>query len=244
MVIIELGEVMVGRNLFSIRNVAFVILFFVLIVLANRIPVFNIYTANPETGELQKMTNSFTAIQFFAPIAGGLLQSTAGIAVVFLSQLASLIINGAPLDLVNITRLFMLVFAAYYFGRIKESSWIAFVPLITVIVFAATTAPEAWHYALIWFIPLVCALPKLRGVVFARALGATFTAHALGNLWFTVFFGLQPAAFWIALFPVTLIERIAMAAGITVFYIAVNTVLSRYFADVPILNIEKKYALF
>lgn len=235
---------MFDKKLFTRRNAAFVLLFLALVVLADQFSIFNMYTANLQTGALEPMKRNFTGIQFFAPIAGGLMQSTIGFVVVLAAQLVSILLKNAPLDIATIFRLFTLAIGAYYFGKAKDSRLVAIAPLIAIPVFMLTVDISAWYYAVIWMIPALCVLPQLKNIVFIRALGATFAAHAFGNIWYTIFMGVQPAMFWTALFPVTIAERIVMAAGITVSYFAVNAVLTKYFSDAPILTIEKKYALF
>jgi len=77
----------------------------------------------------------------------------------------------------------------------------------------------------------------------ARALGATFTAHAVGGaLWIWVF--ALPAPVWISLIPIVALERSLFALGICVSFVLVNNLLA-FLEKKHILNlgfvIEPKY---
>ena len=101
---------------------------------------------------------------------------------------------------------------------------------------------QAGFYPLYWLIPVAAAFYKQN--IFARSLGATFTAHAVGSVAFLYAFNL-PFEVWAALIPVVAVERLAFASGITVSYYAMNTVLeiASTKVDLSCLHIEKKYAL-
>jgi hypothetical protein len=99
------------------------------------------------------------------------------------------------------------------------------VPVIAMIGFwAHPEGLKAWYYALYWLIPI--AMYFLRdNFIFARALGTTFIAHAVGSvLWIWVFN--MKAAIWISLIPVVWKERGLMALGITLTFIIFNYLLS------------------
>jgi hypothetical protein len=58
----------------------------------------------------------------------------------------------------------------------------------------------------------------------ARALGATFSAHAVGGAAWIWTFSL-PAAVWNSLIPVVVAERLLFALGIAASYVLVNNLL-------------------
>jgi len=78
-----------------------------------------------------------------------------------------------------------------------------------------------------------------------RSLGATFTAHAVGGaIWIWVFN--LPAAVWISLIPVVIMERGIFALGISASYILMNNVLAYLSSKklIPIgITLDKKYLL-
>jgi hypothetical protein len=83
---------------------------------------------------------------------------------------------------------------------------------------------SAWYYSLYWLIPVACYFLQERFLL-ARALGATFTAHAVGSTAFLYAFAL-PKMVWIALIPIVAVERSVFAVGIVVSYLVFNNVLN------------------
>jgi hypothetical protein len=102
---------------------------------------------------------------------------------------------------------------------------------------------DAWYYSLYWLIPVAAAMWKDK--LFLRSLGATFTAHAVGSVAFLYAFSI-PADVWATLVPITAFERLSFAVGISISYIAVNTILSSIASriDVRALRIDPRYVLF
>ena len=66
-----------------------------------------------------------------------------------------------------------------------------------------------------WLIPI--AANFFHKNLFLKSLGATFTAHAVGGALWVWTFGLTKEI-WLGLIPVVIVERLAMASGITLFY--------------------------
>ena len=77
----------------------------------------------------------------------------------------------------------------------------------------------SFYYSLLWVIPVLGIIFDKN--VFFRALGATFSAHAVGSLiWlFTV---PMTSLTWFGIIPVALIERSLFAVGISLVYYAVH----------------------
>ncbi len=88
-------------------------------------------------------------------------------------------------------------------------------PLVCIILFIAHPIGfYAAPYALYWLIPLI--LYKKRSL-FANALGATFTAHAVGSV-FWLYLNPLPVAYWWGLIPIVALERVCFASGAVVLY--------------------------
>jgi hypothetical protein len=89
-----------------------------------------------------------------------------------------------------------------------------------------------WYFALFWIIPIVAYYFRDRFLL-ARALGSTFTAHAVGGaLWIWAFS--LPSPVWNSLIPVVATERILFAFGIAGSFLLVNNLLG---------FLEKKHVL-
>ncbi len=165
----------------------------------------------------------FTLFDFFGPIATGFIGTLPGMAAVLLMQLGNFLVHGAQVaDAGTIIRFFPTLAAAYYFGR-KDKVGIV-LPLLAIVTFVAhPIGRTVWYYSLFWTIPVFCYFLRDRSL-FARALGAAFTAHAVGGaLWIWAFN--LPAAVWISLIPVVAMERLLFASGIAGVYVLLNNVL-------------------
>ena len=185
----------------------------------------------------------FTVFQFFGPISGGFLGPAMGSIAVLISQLIDFVAFSKQMDLLNFLRLFPMLFAAYYFGSRRKEFGIL-MPAIAMILFVTNPiAGNAWYYSLYWLIPIIAKL--LPDKLFLRSLGSTFTAHAIGSIaWlYTV---PMTAEQWASLIPVVAYERILFAIGITVSYIAVNTLLDAVTKrlNLKYIHIDPRYVAF
>lgn len=186
----------------------------------------------------------FTLFDFFGPIATGFIGILPGMMAVFLMQLGNFVLHGAQVvDAGTVIRFFPMLAAAYYFGR-KDKIGIL-LPLLAIAAFVVHPIGRmVWYYSLFWTIPVFCHFLRGRSL-FARSLGATFTAHAVGGaLWIWVFN--LPAAVWISLIPVVAVERLMFAMGIAAAYVVMANILHllavRRFV-LPLRQIEEKYIL-
>ena len=193
---------------------------------------------------------SFTLFDLLAPISGTFLGSVYGVIVVFLIQGFNLLAHGiSNLDKGAIIRLFPTLFAVLYFSLAtkskKNSNYILLFPILSIIVFNLhPIGKTVWFYSLFWLIPLFV-WPLRNRFLLARALGATFTAHSIGGaIWIWVFN--LPAAVWVSLIPIVVIERGIFALGISASYILMNNILA-YLAKKRLLtagfSVDKKYIL-
>lgn len=184
---------------------------------------------------------SFTLFDLFAPVAGGFLGPVIGVVSVFLMTFGNFFYSGAEFTAGPLIRLFPTLFAVYYFAK-KDRSNILVPALAMLIFWAHPEGRQAWFYALFWLIPI--AAHFYRRNLFARSLGSTFTAHAVGGaIWIWVFN--LPAGVWISLIPVVAAERLLFASGISLSYIVLTNTLAylekRSILPAKIFNLDKRY---
>lgn len=197
------------------RQIAlFVAVFAVLGFVALQVPMFQIIGAKAK----------FTLYDLFAPVASGFIGTIPGMIAVFFTQLFNFFAHGSQtLDIVAIVRFLTPLAAVLYFSKNRNLSLI--IPVAAMVAFMVhPIGSTVWYYALFWLIP-VAMYPLSTRFLPARALGATFTAHAIGGVAYLYAFNL-PATVWNSLIPVVAMERIAFAAGITLTYLVLNNVLA------------------
>ncbi|MDP2812434.1 MAG: hypothetical protein Q8O32_01955 [bacterium] len=216
------------------KNVLFIIIFAVLGFIALQIPV----------AQLEGSKAKFMVYDAFAPVAGAFIGSLPGIVAVFLMQFINFLAHGAIVeDAGTIIRFLPMLFAALYFTQKRKFNLI--IPALAIIAFVIhPIGRTVWYFALFWTIPFI-AYFFYDKFLLARALGATFTAHAVGGaLWIWVF--ALPSTVWISLMPVVALERVFFALGIVVSFILVNNILA-FLEKKRILNlgfiINQKYLL-
>ena len=185
----------------------------------------------------------FTGFQFIGPIGAGILSPGLGALSAVGAEIGNFVLSGKPLDIVSIALFFPMGVGAIYFGTKNKTS--ALVAAACMVLFWLNPiGQQAWYYALYWLIPIAASFYKKN--LFVRSLGSTFTAHAVGSIIFLYAFPM-PAVAWIALIPVVAMERLMFAAGISVSFVAMNTMLSAFSSktriDLSFLNIEERYSL-
>jgi hypothetical protein len=201
------------KSFFTKKNIIFILIFTVLGFLALQIP----FTS------LMGSKANFTLFDFFGPMATGFIGTLPGVIAVFLMQLINFLAHGAKVvDAGTIIRFFPMLFAAWYFG--KKSKFHLLIPIIAIAAFTIhPIGRSVWYFSFYWLIPIGCYVARDRSVL-ARALGATFTAHAVGGALWIYFFNL-PKEVWISLIPVVAAERLLFALGIAAMYVAINNLL-------------------
>lgn len=186
----------------------------------------------------------FTVFDAFAPVAGSFIGTTPGVIAVFLMQFFNFLMHGAHIqDAGTIIRFFPMLFAALYFAKKNKLNFI--IPALAIIAFIAhPVGRTVWYFSLFWTIPIIAYFFRER-FLFTRALGSTFTAHAVGGaLWIWTFS--LPAAVWNSLIPIVATERLLFALGITASFVLVNNLLGLLDKiRLPYLNfqINQKYLL-
>ncbi len=195
------------------KKILFFIIFVILGVIAFRIPFTHIIGSK----------QTFTAFDFISPITGGFLGSWLGAAAVGVVEIINFFIKGMQFSATTFIRFWPAIAAAIYFGT--KSKWINLVPLLCIVLFLAhPIGRTVWYYPIaFWFIPILCSFGKQR--LSLNALGATFTAHAVGSTAFLYAFGL-PAAVWKSLMTVVPVERLTFAVGIALSYLIINNILN------------------
>lgn len=186
-------------------------------------------------------SQSFTLFQLLAPIGGGLFSPFFGAFAALLAQGVNFAVFGGSTDMFSLLRFFPAMFAAWYFGT-KGRNILA-VPVLCMALFVLhPVGSQAPWYALFWIIPIAA---KFAGSNLGmRALGTTFTAHAVGSVAFLYTIPSSPEL-WIGLIPVVFFERAVFTAGIAFSYVAVSTLLDLLSTkvDLKALRIEKRYSL-
>lgn len=220
------------------KKVLFFVLFSITVLIAGRINFSQLVGASNQY---------FTFFQFIGPIAGAFLGPVIGIASVLFAELLDFAIAGKAIELLNILRLLPMLFATFYFAFfLKKSNFskasIA-VPIACIALFILhPVGREAWYYSIFWTIPIIAKAFSKR--LFLRSLGATFTAHAIGGaIW--VWTVKMTAEQWTMLIPITAMERIAFAIGISISFIAFNNLLNfvEAKAKTGFLHVEKNYLI-
>lgn len=195
------------------KQLLFIAIFAVLGFITLQIPV----------AQLEGSRAKFTVFDAFAPVAGSFIGTIPGVIAVLLMQLANFVIHGTYIqDIGTIIRFFPMLFAALYFAGSSKLNIL--VPLAAIAAFLAhPIGREVWYFTLFWTIPVVAYFLRDRFLL-ARALGATFSAHAVGGaLWIWAF--ALPASVWDALIPVVAVERLLFTLGIAGSFLLVNNLL-------------------
>lgn len=172
----------------------------------------------------------FTLFDIFAPISGAFLGSPLGIFSVVVMQLVNLVAHGfsgldnsSLLKLAASLRFLPAIFGVWFFAK-KERKLLV-VPALAILAFNLhPIGRTVWFYSLFWTIPFFV-WPFRERFLLARSLGSTMTAHAVGGAIWIWAFNL-PAAVWVSLIPLVIMERAIFALGISASYIFMNNVLA------------------
>lgn len=201
------------KQLITKKNLLFIAIFAIVGFIALQIPV----------AQLEGSRVKFTVYDAFAPLAGSFIGSIPGVIAVFLMQFFNFLVHGAQIeDVGTIIRFFPMLFAVLYFAKKGKFNFI--IPIIAIATFLAhPIGREVWYFTLFWTIPVISYFLRDR-FLFARALGSTFTAHAVGGaLWIWAF--ALPASVWNGLIPIVAIERLLFALGISGSFVVVSNLL-------------------
>ncbi|MDP3964707.1 MAG: hypothetical protein Q8Q20_03575 [bacterium] len=202
------------KKFFNKRNGVFVGIFTVLGLIALQFPLTKLIGSDVR----------FTIFDLFGPLATGFIGLIPGLVSVALMQLGNFFIHGAEVvDAGVIVRFFPMLFAAWYFWKKNTAS--VWVSVLAIVAFNLhPIGRSAWVYSMFWLIPIIMHFLRDKSLM-ARALGTTFTAHAVGGALWVWVFGLSKEI-WLGLIPVVMIERTLMALGIVTGFLAFNNLLA------------------
>lgn len=196
------------------KKIGFIIIFSILAFITLQVPL----------SQLIGSKAKFTLFDSFGPIATSFIGTVPGIIAVFLAQLTNFLLHGAQIvDAGTVIRFFPMLFAAWYFAKPRKINIV--IPILAIIAFNLhPIGRSAWYFSLFWLIPIASEFLRDKSLI-ARALGATFTAHAIGGAAWVWTFGLSKAI-WTSLIPIVAMERSMFALGICVTYLAMNNILA------------------
>ncbi len=169
----------------------------------------------------------------FGPILGSVLGIKLGLGTIIFAQCVGVLIGLYKLkSLQNLLVFVPIMSSSLFFSRsFKGDKRLVILPLLCIIAFLLhPIGREVWYYSLFWIIPIGIVkfnkkISKLlkRPIfkIYAYSLGTTFVDHAIGSVIYLWLLNI-PAKFWIAAIPLTLIERLIIAAGIDFSYHAVK----------------------
>jgi len=143
-----------------------------------------------------------------------------------------------------------IIFAGIYFAKaFKGNKKLIFIPLICILLFVINPIGRTvWFYSCFWLIPIIISLfkEKLDRIlkfpifkIFGYSLGSVFVDHAIGSVVYLYLLKI-PGEFWKAAIPMTIVERLMIAAGIELFYFA-ELVIIKAFGKVSILSKIKSF---
>lgn len=148
----------------------------------------------------------FTLFDAYAPVLG--------IPAVIIVSIGSLFLHHT-FNLAAILHVFPVIFGAWYFASRKKI--VNVMPLVAIIGFVIhPVGRQVWYYSLFWLIPVIASFYKEKSVL-ANALGATFTAHAVGGLLWIYAFN-PPASVWNSLIPIVIMERAIFTVSTAAVY--------------------------
>lgn len=236
---------MTTRKIFSKTGLVFLGLFILLTYIGMQI------NFSPLLGLVAEENQFFTVFQLFGPVAGGFFGAILGAASVLVAELINFILLGKEFEFINLFRLTPMLFAAYYFAKNREkmfkNKFSLIIPAICMIAFILhPIGGQAWYYSLFWLIPI--AVKFLPEHLILRSLGATFTAHAIGSTIFLYTIPTTPELWAVILPSIVIFERVIFAIGISISYVAFNTILDKVDSLTltnlrQIINIEDRYVL-
>jgi len=224
------------KQIFTKKGIIFFVIFILMVLIGKRI------NFSPLIGAENQF---FTLFQFFGPIASGFLGPVIGVLTVLFAEVGNFLISRGEWTVINLIRLTPMLFAAYYFGT-KRNKINIVVPLIAMALFILhPVGRQVWFFSLYWLIPVIVkVVPRFSKNLFAKSLGATFTAHAVGGAaW--IYTIPMTASQWLTLIPIVAYERLLFASGIALSYLAVNAVLAKIDTKLTtgFVNISKKYLI-
>jgi hypothetical protein len=210
-----------------------------------------LYLTKIKFGPILGTQMKFSLSVFFGPTLAKIFGVGYGTVTIILTHLIGLAAGIYKIKAVkDYFTFFPIIFAGIYFSRIfKGNKKLIFIPLICIFLFILNPiGRNVWFYSGFWLIPIITSLfkEKLDKVlkiplfkIYGYSLGSAFVDHAIGSVIYLYLLKI-PANFWIKAIPMTIIERLMIAAGIELFYLA-ELVVIKVFGKIPILSKIKSF---
>ncbi len=172
----------------------------------------------------------------FGPALGGLLGLNLGVATILLSQIIGTVIGLYKIkNTLSLLVFFPILMGSVYFARsFKGDKKLVLIPAACIFLFIMhPIGREVWFYSLFWLIPMGVIRFKDRidsvlrhpvAKTYSYSLGTAFVDHSVGSVVYLWFLSI-PAQFWIAAMPITILERLLIALGITISFHAVKAAM-------------------
>jgi len=193
----------------------------------------------------------FSLSVFLGPTLAKIFGLRYGTGIIILTHLMGLIAGAYKIKAVkDLFTFFPIIFAGFYFSRIfRGEKKLIFLPLLCILLFILNPIGRTvWFYSGFWLIPFIIAFfkEKLDKIfrfplfkTYGYSLGAAFVDHAIGSVIYLYLLKI-PAHFWIEAIPMTIIERLMIAAGIELCYF-VELGIIKVFEKVPALSKIKSF---
>jgi len=193
----------------------------------------------------------FSLSVFFGPTLAKIFGVGYGTGTIILTHIIGLLIGSYKIKAVkDFFTFFPIIFAGFYFSRIfKGEKKLIFIPLVCILLFIINPIGKTvWFYSGFWLIPIFVSLfkNKLDKIfklpifqIYGYSLGTAFIDHAIGSIIYLYLLKI-PSHFWIEAIPMTIIERLMIAAGIEFFYF-VELVIIKVFGKIPFLSKIKDF---
>jgi len=210
-----------------------------------------LYFTKVKFGPILGTQMKFSLSVFFGPTLAKIFGLTYGTLTILLTHLIGLAAGIYKIKAIkDYFTFFPIIFAGIYFSRIfKGNKKLIFIPLICILLFILNPIGKSvWFYSGFWLIPIIIALfkEKIDKVlkfplfkIYGYSLGSTFIDHAIGSVIYLYLLKI-PANFWIEAIPMTIVERLMIAAGIELCYFA-ELVVIKAFGKVPVLSKIKSF---
>lgn len=165
---------------------------------------------------LGSFTMFFSMSNCITPLAGAFAGFGGATLALALKISYAILFSGGMVSFMRLTDGIPAFFAGYYWAC--SGLFIrVIVPLSCMVGFIMhPVGSQAWAYTLYWWLPVILYGASVNNL-FARALGGTLTAHAVGSvIW--IYVNPMNVQMWHALIPIVAIERLFFASGMVVFY--------------------------
>lgn len=209
-----------------------------------------LYLTKVKFGPILGTKMKFSLSVFFGPTLAKILGIGFGTLSIIFTHIIGLIAGIYKIKTESAFVFLPIIFAGIYFSRIfKNDKKLIIIPLVCILLFILNPIGRTvWFYSGFWLIPIVISLfkEKIDKVLkfslfktYGYSLGAAFVDHAIGSVVYLYLFQI-PANFWVEAIPMTMIERLMIAAGIELCYFA-ELIIIKVFEKVPVLSKIKDF---